>query len=229
MSGNERMMSSPWMSDSMEKWTPLTEGQSPVQLGKNTTLYYQGDMPDAVYLIRTGRVRVLANQAGNERHLYIAERGTLIGEHSALFQQPHNTSAVAIVSSSVYRIPLQALRQSMQTDPSLNDAVLKLLCRKHNILLAQLLTQSYSRAVQRIAIVLQNLMDQYGSLTPEGTRINIRFTHQDISNITGISRVTVNNTFIMLVNQGVIIRTDGCYVVHNRALLANYAWGDESE
>lgn len=216
-------MASPWISDSLERWSILTEGRKLIRIKKETSLYHQGDPFDLVYLIHSGRVRITSYQTdGSERQLYIAEKGSLIGENSFVLRQPHTSSAVAIVDSLVYAIPYAELSDLLQKNFSLCQNVMQMICRKHNILYSQLLEKSFSQSLRRISQVLLNLVKQYGEPTPQGVRIGIRFTHQDVANITGISRVTVSNTLNRLADEGVLGRQDGLYLLYNLPQLRQY-------
>lgn len=211
---------SPWISDDLNLWHKLIENIKPVRVGKEKTLYAQGDMPLRVYLVLSGRVRITCYlETGGERQLYIAEKGCLLGENSAILSQPHTTSAVAIVESVLYPIPTPVFLQTMAKDYSTTHRVMQLICRKHNILYHQLLVTSFTQSLRRICQILLNLVDQYGTPLVNGVQINIRFTHQDVASIIGTSRVTVSNAFSNLAERGIISRQDGYIVVHNVSAL----------
>lgn len=215
---------SPWINGTAAQWSGLTDNRKTIKVKKETVLYHQGDTPDQVFLIETGRVRITAYQeSGTERQLYIAEKGCLIAENSVIMGQLHTSSAVAIVDSSVYSIPANQFIQAMKLDFSLAWAVMEMICRKQNILFYQVLGLSFSQSLQRISRVLLNLLEQYGKPCAKGTGIGIRFTHQDVANITGASRVTVSNTFNMLSDAGILCKENGVFVVCDIAALEEYA------
>lgn len=218
---------SPWISDDPKLWHNLVGNIKPIRVEKEKTLYAQGNMPLTVYLVLSGRVRITCYlESGGERQLYIAEKGCLIGENSAILSQPHTTSAVAIVESVLYAIPASEFLKNMAQDFSLAYRVMQLICKKHNILYHQLLETSFAQSLRRICQILLNLVDQYGTPLDNGTRINIRFTHQDVANMIGTSRVTVSNAFSELSEYGILSRQEGYIIIHDthalRQLLQQY-------
>lgn len=215
---------SPWLYEEMEFWVLLTRGKLPEKYKKETTLYCQGDAPDYVYLIKHGRARITSFQPdGRERQLYIAEKGCIIGERSAVLGQPHGSFAVTIVDSVIYRIASQELLSAMERSFPLCQVVLRMVCKKHDVLYHQLIGVSFFQAQHQIAQVLLNLVRQYGEPTEDGVRIGIRFTHQDVANITGVSRVTVCNTFNMLTDKGILEKRSGRFEILDLERLRNYA------
>ena len=49
------------------------------------------------------------------------------------------------------------------------------------------------------------LIDEYGEKTPEGTVLNIKLTHQDISDMTGLTRESITRVIDKLQKQKEII------------------------
>ncbi len=97
---------SPWIQADLSRWDALSAGRQPEKIRKDTSLYYQRQEPQYLYIVRSGRFRVTCYLAsGKERQLYIAEVGCLIGEQEAVSGMPYQTFPQAIINSEVYRIP----------------------------------------------------------------------------------------------------------------------------
>ena len=219
---------SPWISEEFKQLSVLTEGFQPVKYKKEESLYSVCGKSEYVYLVVSGRVRVTAYHAsGRERQLYIAEKGCIVGETSVLLHREHTTTASAIVESTAYKIPASVFTERMRNDYGICNTVMRMVCRKHDILCNALLSSSFSQSLSQIARMLLNLADQYGEETVDGCRIGIRFTHQDIANITGISRVTVSNAFNLLGEKGICGRMNGSFLISDIDGLREYSLMDE--
>ena len=213
-------LTSPWIRISMDQWESLLKDRSPTVYQKNSLIYHQGDEAGAVFIVLSGRVRVTAYQEnGGEKQLYIAERGALFGLTACFNQHARSSSAVAIVDSSIYTIPFAELEQAMQADWALCHRVIELLCRKNTVFFKQVVDLSFSDALQRITQVLLNLAEEYGTPVGNGVLISIRFTHQDVANITNTSRVTVSNVFNALIAKGFLEKQSGHFLLHSPELL----------
>ncbi|HJA26241.1 MAG TPA: Crp/Fnr family transcriptional regulator [Candidatus Fournierella merdigallinarum] len=205
---------SPWITMDLEGWAPLTEKRPTMQCRKKSILFHQDDEADAVFIVKSGRLRITSYQEdGAEKQLYIAETGSMVGESSCLNDTRHQFSAVAIVDSVLWRVPVGELLACMQRDWQLNRRVISLLCRKKDVFFRQILDLSFKQATHRIASQLLNLCHQYGKEHEKGVCISIHFTQQDIAGIVNASRVTVGNVFNMFMDQGLLVREGKYFIV----------------
>ena len=126
------------------------------------------------------------------------------------------TTAVSIVDSSVYAIPINIFQDRLAASPALNQAVLQILCRKNSLLVGHLLSHSSSDSLQRIAQVLLDMVHAYGTETESGCEISIRFSHQDVANLLHISRATVTKAFQTMSQEGILRRNQGHILICDR-------------
>lgn len=67
------------------------------------------------------------------------------------------------------------------------------------------------------------LAQRFGQQTGQGKRIDLRLTHQDIAELTGLTRVTVTRILKNLENQGLIQRQDRSFIVlHDQSPFWHY-------
>ena len=204
---------SPWISVEPAAWRPLTEGRTPRLFRKKTFLYTQGQPAEHFYIIQRGRACISTSRAdGHEKQLYIAERGALCGESACLQRQPHASAALAIVDTWAYAVP--------------RLAILELCFRKNTVLLGQVRELSFDQAERRIARTLLNLAAQYGRPCPEGVRISIRFTHQDVAGIINTSRITTNKVMKRMEEEGILLKREGRYILRALPALERLARGE---
>lgn len=215
---------SPWLRLEPDLLEPLIQDQSLVHLRRKQPIFYQGDLPLSVYVVKEGRVCITTySQTGLEQQLYIAEQGALFGEHSSILDIPHTTSALSIVDSTVYAIPVPVFYKRLEQCPKLNQSVMQILCHKNSLLISRFLSQSSSDALSRIAQALLDMAQEYGVETQEGLEISIRFSHQDMANLLHTSRVTVTKAFQFLSKESMIIRKQNRIVLLDLERLSKLA------
>lgn len=163
---------------------------------------------------------------GHEKQLYIAERGALCGESACLQRQPHASAALAIVDTWAYAVPRLAMLEALREDWALNQRFLELCFRKNTVLLGQVRELSFDQAERRIARTLLNLAAQYGRPCPEGVRISIRFTHQDVAGIINTSRITTNKVMKRMEEEGILLKREGRYILRALPALERLARGE---
>lgn len=217
---------SPWVRGHMHIWKDLTEGRKPVPFKKNMALFHQGEPAQFFYIVESGSIRITFYQKdGAEKQICMVEHGALLGEAACIMEKVHLTTAVAAVDSAVYIIPWHEAKQKMKDNWDLNQSVTMTLCRKEFILFYQVMALSFSDAMQRIAQVLINLAHEYGVTTEAGLLIPVRFTQQDIANLTSLSRVTVSNILNYFAAREILTRDSGHFVLHDLEMLQQFADG----
>jgi NTE family protein len=83
-------------------------------------LMRQGDPPDSIYLVLSGRLRAVASRAGGEQ-VVLGEigRGEPIGEMGVVMQQPRGATIIALRDSVLLRLSAQDFTDLLQTWPRL--------------------------------------------------------------------------------------------------------------
>ena len=75
----------------------------------------------------------------------------------------------------------------------------------------------------RVVSTLIALCARYGAVQPDGSvRISIRFTHEEMSNLINLNRVTVSKVFSDLLQNQIITNVGGHIVVPNIDILKTY-------
>lgn len=86
---------------------------------KGDHFYRQGDSPDALYCIVTGRVLIYLSQAGAREELEYLKRGKYFGILSLLTGEPHSVSAQAVNDSIILKISRTGFNEMLSRIPSL--------------------------------------------------------------------------------------------------------------
>lgn len=198
-------------------WKALSgEGVRTVHFGKGQTLFSQGDAVHHVHVVEQGRVRlVLMSADGHEKHMAIVGTNGMVGECSAFLDGRHSMTAVASSDVVARQIDRAQLLRCIERDPLCLRQVLWLANVKLRILANQNLLLSHATAAQRVIHHLVQLADTYGETVAEGIAIGISFTHQEMANITGLSRVMTSNVLIQLHDQGLIDKVGSHCVIRD--------------
>ena len=84
-------------------------GRTIVSFGKGKTVYAQGDVADALFVIQTGTVKVSAQSHGKEATLDILSDADFVGEESLAGQPVRTMSASAITDCRLLRIEKKSM------------------------------------------------------------------------------------------------------------------------
>jgi CRP/FNR family transcriptional regulator, cyclic AMP receptor protein len=207
---------SPWLKVDLETWSVFAGPQYLASYPAGAVICAQGQDEGYVYVVKSGRVMLrAADSEGREIILMFAERGGLFGETGLFASTSQPYSAVAIVGCELYKVPKAAFLEKLEKDATLNRAVMTVLAHKVNLHIHQVLGLSFGDVRYRIAGVFIYLTGMYGVNTPEGTLIDLPFTHQDMADLVKSSRVTVSKVLHAFQQGGVISKRKGRYTVQD--------------
>lgn len=189
--------------------TPLRHGRLR-EYQPREQVFRQGEDFSSVYIVESGRVRVSVCHAdGQEKTLYVADTGAMIGESDCILGQPYSSTATVVLPSRVRAVPSALVQELFHADPVFADWLLQYQARKVRLLLGQNMTLSFDRARQRVAKTLLYLCGQYGRQKEDGIWLTNRFTCSDVAGITNVSRVSVNLIFREWEEAGILTRAHG--------------------
>lgn len=180
---------------SVERWSPLAEGQVPKVYAPGQLIYLQGTVADTFYYLLSGTVRsYISSVSGSERVLTIHRAGDLMGEASFFDGCPRVSSAVAVTECSVVSVDQMRLDQVFRAHPDLALPMLRYLARTVRLLSVHVDDMSFRPADQRIARYLLALPREKEGVIP--------CTHEEIGTAVGVSRVTVSRVLSMFAQKG---------------------------
>ncbi|MFV0362122.1 MAG: Crp/Fnr family transcriptional regulator [Suipraeoptans sp.] len=209
-------------------WKHLTNNATLKTYPQDTVIYRQSERPHFVFLVKSGRVVLDAyGLNGKKRSIYIADKGTCFGELSCLDESTNFCTATTNVKTELYLISQKNFIKEIHNNADFCMSLLKSFSIKTR-LIAELLTQmSFDDSNSRVYHTLSSLIQQYGILITHGHyKLNIKFTHQEMAHLTGLSRVSVSNIFINLTKRGLIEKENGYLIIKDIHLLENYLIND---
>lgn len=214
---------SPWIKFDDYKWDTLIEGLRPIKYKKNNIIYHQQTYTGCLYIVKSGRIRLsIYSEDGREKSLFIADKHSLFGELSIFDNLPNFATAMAVTDSQVYRIPKEIFLERLQTDSDLSLNIIKMMTRKTRLLVSQIEELSFKDAYSRVAIALIKLSLCYSSSSPVGSKLEIKFTHQEMANLLGLSRVTVSQIMSDFINLSILEKKDGYIFLKDINKLKNW-------
>ena len=216
---------SPWIKMDTLDWSFLTSELKPKLFKKDEVIYQQQHDTEFIYLVKKGRVRLsIYSLEGEEKTLLIAEEGSLFGEISCLDNHPNFANATAAADSFLYIIPKQSFILELTHNHKCAMNLIKLMARKLRILSTQVMQLSFADSYYRVSNALVHLANEYGILTDSGYKLSIKFTHQEMANLTGLCRVSVTNIFLNMAHNGVLQKEGGYFIIMQLDKLYGYLY-----
>lgn len=171
----------------------LSHSLRPQEYGKDGLIVSQDDHGDALYIIESGRVKVvLYGESGREMILTMFRAGDFFGEMSLLDGQPRSANVLAMEEARLLVLSREDFLRALREVPAVAANILaemSMRLRKADEIIGNLaLLDVYGR----VARLLIDLAKKEGDTTDEGVVITSRPTQQDIASMIGTSRETVS-------------------------------------
>jgi CRP/FNR family transcriptional regulator, cyclic AMP receptor protein len=100
----------------------IGDGRKIVAVEKKQSIFTQGDMADAVFYIRTGKVRLtVVSKAGKEATIGILKEGDFFGEGALAGQMVRMGSATAMTDCEVLRVNKKAMMEAVHGEHAFSD------------------------------------------------------------------------------------------------------------
>jgi CRP/FNR family transcriptional regulator, cyclic AMP receptor protein len=171
----------------------LRSGIVDVHLDRSERLFSEGDSGDKLYIILSGKIKLTkAAPDGRENLLSVHGPGEMFGELSMFDPIPRTSSATAVTNARLAAIAHDDIRAWLSTRPEVAMHLLQLLAqrlRRINEVKADLV---FTDVPGRVAKALLDLSDRFGVLTPDGVQVNHDLTQEELAQLVGASRETVN-------------------------------------
>ena len=172
---------------------------------KGELIYSPYDRGDALYLIEAGRLRPYPNAHDARQHpLAMLEEGEAFG----LLPRPalglHDAYAEAMSDCILRVVPAADLERTAAEHPQVAMNLMRSLSQRLRSVEDRLESLAFRGVAARLAGQLLELMDRYGRVTPQGIRIDERFTHMQLAEMIGTSRETLTKVLNELRESGLI-------------------------
>lgn len=159
----------------------------------DAVVFFQGDPPDALYIVRSGEVRIVHHgEDGRELLLDRMTPGAVFGEIALLDGAPRTATAMVGSDAVLLRLPRAAFLELMERRQGLAQAIIRLLCKRIRASGRRLEDGVLHTAESRVARHLLRMAEAHGTAVPSGVRIALHLPQATLGAAVGLSRQTVN-------------------------------------
>lgn len=176
---------------------------------RGTTIFDEGEPGDRLYIIVDGKIK-LARHApdGRENLLSVMGPSDMFGELSIFDPGPRTSSAVCVTEVEAATMDSEMLRTWINDHPEISQQLLRVLARRLRRTNASLADLIFTDVPGRVAKTLLQLANRFGTQEGSGLRVNHDLTQEEIAQLVGASRETVNKALATFAQRG-WIRLEG--------------------
>ena len=186
-----------------EAFAALTEEITEVDLSRGATLFYEGDPGDQLYFIVSGKMKLGRTASdGRENLVAVMGPGEIFGEMALFDPSPRSTSATAVSETRLAGLKHENLRKVIQRSPEVSAQLLQALARRLRRTNENLADLVFSDVPGRVAKALLDLADRFGRPATDGILVAHELTQEELAQLVGASRETVNKALAEFVQRG---------------------------
>ena len=175
----------------------------PVKISKGNTLFKEGDEGDRLYVVLDGKLKLgTASGDGRENLLSILGPGEMFGELSLFDPQPRTSTATAVTDARLLALSHDQVIGLVTAHPRVALELLARLAqrlRRSNEVLADLV---FADVPGRVAKAIIDLGTRFGSQKEDGLHVNHDLTQEELAQLVGASRETVNKALADFASRG---------------------------
>jgi CRP-like cAMP-binding protein len=174
-----------------------------VKIAKGSILFKEGDDGEHLYIIIDGKLKLGTSSGdGRENLLSILGPGEMFGELSLFDPGPRTSTATAVTDAKLLSLSHEKVIPWLKQNPEVSLQLLTRLSqrlRRTNEAVGDLV---FSDVPGRVAKALIDLGDRFGKTTPEGLLVNHDLTQEELAQLVGASRETVNKALADFAGRG---------------------------
>jgi CRP-like cAMP-binding protein len=192
------------------------------RFARNEVIFHEGDPGDTLHLVAKGHVGIrVTTPLGDVATVRVLKAGDFFGELALISPGPRNATAVAldpVETRAVHRDQFDDLRKR---DPAIDRVIIEALVAEVRRLAVQLVDALYVPVEKRIWRRVVDLTAIFAG--NDGEAVSIPLTQEELAQVVGATRPTVNRTLKEGEDAGVVRLARGRVEVLDHAAVARLA------
>ncbi len=186
-----------------EATDPARAAMKQLAVRRGQTVFSEGEAGDSLYVLLQGKIKLSRSAAdGRENMLAVLGPGEVFGELSLFDPGPRTATATAVVDSTLAHLENGALQPWIDDRPEVAERLLMVLARRlrrTNNAIADLV---FTDVPGRVAKALLSLAERFGTPVDDGLRVTHDLTQEELAQLVGASRETVNKALADFASRG---------------------------
>lgn len=185
-----------------------------------TELYHKGDEAHQIYLILSGRLKVMASSPEGEDVVFsIMQPGEVIGEVALFAKCPRSGTVVALEDSELLVFHRRDFMPFLERHPRTALKVSEVLAARIARLSERVEDHRFLNLPGRLSKLLLSLADRFSRDVAEGTAIDLKLSQSDLAEMAGATREAVNKQMRAWKQEGLVEHGQGVVKILDRERL----------
>jgi CRP/FNR family cyclic AMP-dependent transcriptional regulator len=191
---------------------------------KNQLIHYAGDPLSQIYMIKHGFIKAYTIlDSGDTRTILLMSAGDIFplafsanfdwqNYKIRYFYQSLSDTELAVSASSDFR-------EQLDTNLDMMNTYMMYLAASNEAIMNQLEVMKNKKAIDKVALLLPYLISKAGKKIKTNTyQLQIKLSHQEIADLSGVTRETTTTLIKELEKDGVIDQHHGNWIINTKNL-----------
>lgn len=176
------------------------------------TIFSEGEPGNDMYLIKSGRVKVIRSEKTGTKVLSILGTGSLFGEMALIEAKPRSATVVAMEKTDVLVLTYSDLEQIISGKPEFLFKLIRVLCKRIRFTTCQVRNFAIKSAAGRTADLLLMLAEscKYDSVQTERVKLGVKAL--EISQMAGLGTDDLDSALEQFRKDGLIVLEEDCSI-----------------
>lgn len=167
-----------------EELIKLAKCKTSYQIKKGETIFEEGEHINGIFCIKSGVGKLSKlNSNGKDQIVRLVKSGELLGQRSAITEEPANLSAIALEDMEVCFVPQKEILGFFNDNNQFSMRVMKTMCNDLKESNDHIVDMAQKTVKVRLAILLLYLEDTFG--IDEDQSLKIHLSREEMANILG--------------------------------------------
>jgi CRP-like cAMP-binding protein len=191
---------------------------------KNQLIHYEGDPMTYIYLIKNGYVKAYTIlESGDTRTMMLLGAGDIF---PLAFSESMDWNSYTIryfyqslTDTELIVVPSQTLSQKINHNLELMNAYMTYLAASNEAIMTQLEVMKNKKAIDKVGLLLPYLISKAGKKIKPGVfQLELKLSHQEIADLSGVTRETTTTLIKQLEKQGIIDQSRNKWRINTKKL-----------
>jgi CRP/FNR family transcriptional regulator len=191
---------------------------------RNQLIHYGGDPLTYIYLVREGYIKAYTIlDSGDTRTILILGPGDIfpLAFSSTFDWESYKIQYFyqTLSEVKVQVLPSQEMRQHIDDDQKMMSTYMTYLAASNEAIMTQLEVMKNKKAIDKVAMLLPYLISKAGKeLKPGVFKLELKLSHQELADLSGVTRETTTTLIKQLEKEGVIDQSHNHWQINLKKL-----------
>ena len=191
---------------------------------RGQTIFFQGNPPFGLYCVNSGKIKISKiGPDGKESIIRVVGPGDVLGHRSLFSNEIYSATATVIEDSEICFLDKKFILEALEEEPSIALNLIQKLSRDMGNAESRAATLSQKNVRERLAELLLTLMQSYGIVEGNRTRLDIKLTREEMASLVGTANETVIRFISEFKDDGLIEQEGKVIFIKDKNKLVEYA------